>query len=168
MFAVCFVLPSKPPAKARNVCYFSNWAIYRPGIGRYGIEDIPVHMCTHLIYSFIGIDDSTWQVLVIDPEVSDRRTCFISLYNSIFSNQLDIDDNGFKNFTNLRKKYPDVKYSIAVGGWAEGGKKYSQMVASKDRRDIFIKSIVNFMNQYDFDGFDLGKLGTDDFVIMNV
>lgn len=43
-----------------------------------------------------------------------------------------------------------------IGGWAEGGEKYSKMIAVQSRRSQFIASVIDFMKKYNFDGFDLG------------
>lgn len=38
------------------VCYFTNWAWYRRGIGKYVPEDIDPDLCTHIVYGFAVLD----------------------------------------------------------------------------------------------------------------
>ncbi|CAG2111911.1 unnamed protein product, partial [Medioppia subpectinata] len=118
------------------VCYYSAWAVYREKPMAYDIEDIPANLCTHLIYSFIGLDNKTYELRNIDP-----------IY--------DIEKKGFERFVGLRKNYPKLKIMIAIGGWAEGGKQYSEMVADPNKRERFIQQVVDWLNKYNYDGFDL-------------
>nr|AHL24866.1 chitinase 1C [Macrobrachium nipponense] len=134
LFGVFVAVQAETPA--RRTCYYESWGFTRPGEGSYDIEDIPGDLCTHLIYSFCGVSNVTWEVLIIDPE-------------------LDIEAKGFERFTALKQKYPHLKTTIAMGGWAEGGKKYSQLVSIPERRAGYIRSVVALLNEYNFDGFDL-------------
>ncbi|CAG2161542.1 unnamed protein product, partial [Oppiella nova] len=118
------------------VCYFSAWAVYREKPMAYDIEDIPGDKCTHIIYSFIGLDNKTYELRNIDPSY-------------------DIENKGFERFVGLRKKYPKLKIMVAIGGWAEGGQQYSQMVADKGKRQRFVEQVIQWLNRYDYDGFDL-------------
>lgn len=41
-----------------SVCYYTNWAQYRPGNARFLPENIPSQLCTHLIYAFAKVDEA--------------------------------------------------------------------------------------------------------------
>lgn len=51
------------------------------------------------------------------------------------------------------KKYPDLKIIVAVGGWGADG--FSDMVATKATREIFVDSVVEYIEKYNLDGIDL-------------
>ena len=56
--------------------------------------------------------------------------------------QRDVEQGGYARFVALKNKYPNMKAMLAVGGWGEGGKKYSQMASMPSRRETFVRSVV--------------------------
>ncbi|KAK6618323.1 hypothetical protein RUM44_002775 [Polyplax serrata] len=131
---------SEPPPVNSNseykvVCYFTNWAWYRPGIGKYSPENIDYDLCTHIAYGFAVLDPNT---LTIKPHDS----------------WADIDNEFYLKVTRLKKK--GLKVLIAIGGWNDSlGNKYSRLVASSSRRRKFIETVLQFISKYNFDGLDL-------------
>jgi len=58
----------KPSFKV--VCYYGAWAHYRPQPMAFDPEDIDAKACTHLIYSFAGLDNGTSSTIVsLDNEL---------------------------------------------------------------------------------------------------
>jgi hypothetical protein len=55
----------------------------------------------------------------------------------------------------LKSLNPALRVMLAIGGWNEGGKKYSQMSSSPESRRRFIKSAVDLLADNGFDGLDL-------------
>lgn len=53
-----------------------------------------------------------------------------------------MNQGGFEKFAALKQKNPDLNIGVAMGGWGEGGRKYSEMVSVKERRDSTIASII--------------------------
>ncbi|XP_025830367.1 endochitinase-like [Agrilus planipennis] len=78
-------------------CYYESWAIKRAGIGSFGTNDIDPSLCTHIYYSFIGLNNVTQDIEILNPDV-------------------DVNRGGFRNFTNLKAQYPGVKFLVAMGG----------------------------------------------------
>lgn len=55
----------------------------------------------------------------------------------------------------LKKKKPSLKVWLSIGGWALGGRIFSDMVRFKGTRNNFITSAIEVMDAWGFDGIDI-------------
>jgi len=122
------------------VCYWGTWATYRPGQGKFTPSDVDPMLCTHLIYSFVGLNESTSTIKSLDT-------------------WMDFEENyalgGFRKTTDLKLRYPHLKVTLAIGGWNEGSKKYSEMAKDPLKRKKFARSALKFVMTHQFDGLDI-------------
>ncbi|GFW25822.1 endochitinase [Trichonephila clavipes] len=68
--------------RGKVVCYYSAWAYTRPEPWDYDIEDIPGDLCTDIIYSFVGLNNQTWELFSIDPEYDLEKGTYV-LYRQL-------------------------------------------------------------------------------------
>ncbi|XP_066245992.1 probable chitinase 10 [Euwallacea similis] len=117
-------------------CYFESWTVYRPGNGKFDVENIEPDLCTHIVFTFLGLkEDGTLNIL--DPWESN-----------------DDGLDGFNRFVGLKTQNPNLKVLVSLGGWNEGSQKYSVVAADPAKRQTLVKSVLEFLEEHGFDGFD--------------
>jgi len=141
------------------VCYWGTWANYRPDGGKFTPENIDPTLCTHVIYSFAGLENHNWTIKSLDPWMD-----------------LESGLSGFRKTTALKVTHPHLKVTLAIGGWNEGSEKYSKMASNPQARKQFASSALSFIRRHNFDGLDLdweypGKRGgtkadRDNFILL--
>ncbi|XP_028966665.1 probable chitinase 10 [Galendromus occidentalis] len=135
------------------VCYFTNWAKYRTGKGKFGPEDVDPFICTHIIYSFGWMRKN--KLVAHDVEADESKNG---------------KKGGFEKIVDLKKVNPKLKVLLAVGGWSFGTQMFKDMASNSYNRRLFVFSAMEFLRKRNFDGLDLdwefprGKEDKDNFV----
>ncbi|XP_077861839.1 chitinase-like protein 3 [Saccoglossus kowalevskii] len=122
----------------RRVCYYSNWAQYRPGIGSFKPEDIDPYLCTHIVYAFAKLNNDHE---IIAYEWNDEST--------------DWSKGMWEKVNDHKQSNSDLRTLISLGGWTFGTTKLSAMVSTQANRQHFISTTIIFLRDNNFDGFDI-------------
>jgi chitinase len=95
---------------------------------RYPLPDIPAARLTHVNYAFGKIGAN---------------------------NRLTYNDGLFAQITELKQRYPHLKFLMSVGGWTDSGPFY-EMAATDENRQAFADSCAAFLKTFpQFDGIDI-------------
>jgi chitinase len=138
--AVLFTIIAQAASRRHFACYFSNWAGYREGNGKFEPENIDPNECTHLMYGY-GIINTA----AVNFQSSDAWA--------------DLTDGGgkgyYERFNALKRQNPDLKTLLALGGGSEDYKGLWKLAEDPEKRKTLITRGINFVKQYGFDGVEL-------------
>nr|BBU59751.1 chitinase [Heterololigo bleekeri] len=121
----------------RRWCFYTNWAQYRKGNARFIPPNIDASLCTHISYAFASIKSGK----LASFEWNDDDTPYLP--------------GMYKQVNQMKQLNSDLKTLLSVGGWNMGSKQFSDVVATKETRQNFITSAIQFMRARNFDGLDI-------------
>ncbi|KAJ1994528.1 hypothetical protein H4R33_000234 [Dimargaris cristalligena] len=129
------------------VAYYSGWNIY----GRqFKPEDLPVEQLTHVNYAFAKIQNG--EIALADPWAD------VQIQHPGNPNSGQDFAGNINYLTNpqgtIRRRNPNLKVLIAVGGWTHSGE-FASVARTDDSRRRFARSVGRFIRHYNFDGVDI-------------
>nr|BFF00006.1 hypothetical protein GCM10020241_16810 [Streptoalloteichus tenebrarius] len=157
----------------RVIGYFTGWRTGKNGQPAYLANNIPWDKLTHINYAFAHVDGGNR--ISVGGNNADNPATGME-WPGVPGAEMDpaYKYKGHFNLLNkFKKKYPDVKTLISVGGWAEtggylddnGGRVASggfySMTTNADNSvntagiNTFADSVVDFLRTYGFNGVDI-------------
>ncbi len=95
-------------------------------------------------------DNKVWDKKDIRAEA---LTCINYAFANIMGLEIVRDLKKIHLINELKEEHPHLKTCISIGGWSADG--FSEGVAIRENRQILIKNLVVYMQNYNFDGIDL-------------
>jgi len=158
----------------RVIGYFTSWRHGKNGQPSYLVDDIPWDKITHINYAFAHVNDKN-EISIGNPNAEGNAATNMT-WPGVEGAEMDptLPYKGhFNLLSKYKKKHKHVKTLISVGGWAETGGYFDEtgkrvnnggfytMTTNEDGSvnqagiDAFVKSSVEFLRTYDFDGLDV-------------
>jgi len=125
------------------VGYFVEWGIYARN---YHVSDIPAEKLNVINYAFADIN-AAGEVTLFDSFAATERTYPGDTWDQPLR-------GNFNQLIKLKQQHPHLATMISVGGWTLSGR-FSDVALTRESRERFATSAVEFMLQYGFDGVDL-------------
>ncbi len=147
VFLLCFALifllrfGGSAQAEKRVNVYFANWNIYQDASGGQA-KALPWD-------SVDGVYHAFWKIAPQDGG-------FALVPQDAWADTAANNPNAhFAQYARLTQQYPQVELMLSIGGWTCSGF-FSQMALTRESRESFIQSCVDFLKQYPFfSGLDL-------------
>ncbi|MGL5714608.1 MAG: glycosyl hydrolase family 18 protein [Paraclostridium sp.] len=140
------------------VGYFPEWSYSSKEHNYFDVADLQWDDLTHIQYSFAQVNPATNKIDFFDRNAAIEED-FAEYELTHKGEKVTIDESlpykgHFNIIQQMKEKYPDVKVTMSVGGWAASRGFYT-MMDTDEGIDTFVQSCVDFLREYNLDGIDI-------------
>ena len=110
----------------------------------------------HVIIGYVGGYHGLVDTTMVNPDkLTHINYAFVNVqHNRAWLTNIKTDTINFKYLVGLKKRNPDLKVLISIGGWGWSGN-FSDAALSDTSRRAFAASAVAIVKQYKLDGIDI-------------
>lgn len=118
-------------------CYIQGSSFKRSGLAPFHLQDVPKDSCTHIVYSYVGVNPKTGE---LDANASDYED---PMCTSVL-----------KQLSCFKKAAKNVKLILTYGnGW--NFQELKDLLQNEGKQQKFADSVLHWLSKYEFDGISL-------------